>query len=275
MIVRVMKGIPLMKMRVIGVLLLCLLYGNADCSASQPSAQDIIAKAEQNFLKIDSYRVDVSRIYYRNGVAESREEWRFFFKAPGLARIEFMFPKKATLVLNQSDAWQYLPEEKKVWRRGINGLKEEDKMYVAGELLKPYEIEGWGLPVTSKFGDRLRLRGEEVVKGSRCVLIECSPQASNPQQLKLLLWIDRERLAVVRKELYKGSDLLVSRTESENFLEIIPGIWLPRKVVSTIHTEKGDVIKELVLRNIEVNQSLPENAFQFIPPQDCELMKLP
>jgi len=93
---------------------LCVLFVNVSCVANQLSAQDIISKVEQNFLKIENYRADVSRIYYRNGVEEYRKEWRFFFKNPGLARVELMFPKKITLVINQDDAWQYIQEEKKV-----------------------------------------------------------------------------------------------------------------------------------------------------------------
>jgi outer membrane lipoprotein-sorting protein len=249
-----------------------VLLFNAGCAANQPSAQDIISKVEQNFLKIENYRADVSRVYYRNGVEEYREEWRFFFQNPGLARVEFMLPKKFTLVINQNDAWQHHWEEKKVWRKGIKDLKEKEKIFIIGELLKPYEIEGWGISLSSKFGDRLRLRREETVKGRKCFLIECSPLAENTQQLKLLVWIDQERLAVVRRELHKGADHLASRTECENFLEIIPGIWLPRKVNSTIQTEKGEVVKQLVIRNIKVNRSLPEKTFQFIPPKDCEVV---
>jgi outer membrane lipoprotein-sorting protein len=251
---------------------LCELLFNVRCEANQSSAQDIISKAEQNFLRIENYRADVSRIYYRNGVEEYREEWRFFFQNPGLARVELMFPKEVTLVINQNDAWQHIQEEKKVWRRGIKNLKEKEKILILGEVLKPYEIEGWGISLSSKFGDRLRLRREETVKGRKCFLIECSPRVENSQQLKLLVWIDQERLAVVRKELHKGADRLVSRMESENFLEIIPGIWLPRKVNSTLQAEKGEVVKQLVIRNIKVNQSMPEKIFQFIPPQDCEVV---
>jgi outer membrane lipoprotein-sorting protein len=250
----------------------CALLINVSCVANQPSAQDIISKVEQNFLKIEKYRADVSRVYYRNGIEEYREEWRFFFQNPGLARVEFMLPKKFTLVINQNDAWQHLWEEKKVWRKGIKDLKEKEKIFIIGGLLKPYEIEGWGISISSKFGDRLRLRGEETVKGRKCFLIECSSLEEKPQQLKLLVWIDKERLAVVRRELYKGADHMASRTECENFLEIIPGIWLPRKVNNTIQAEKGEVVKQLVIRNIKVNQPMPEKTFQFIPPQDCEVV---
>ena len=145
-------------------------------------------------------------------------------------------------------------------------------MILIGKLLKPYEIEGWVLSVSSKFGDRLKLVREEVIKGRKCYLIECKPKTDNPQQLKLLVWIDRERLALVKKELYKEPNQLVSRTENENFLEIIPGLWLPRKVESTVQTEKGEIIKQLILRNIKVNKSMPENTFQFTPPKGCEVM---
>jgi len=117
--------------------------------ANQPSVQDIILKMEQNFLKIENYRVNVSRIYYRNEVLKSREEWRFIFQKPGLARIEVMLPKKIVLVINQDDAWQYLLEEKKVARRKIKDLKEKERLLLIGELLKPYEIEGWGLSISS------------------------------------------------------------------------------------------------------------------------------
>ena len=42
----------------------------------EKSTQKIEKKQKKYFLRIKNYRVDVSRIYYRNGVAESREEWR-------------------------------------------------------------------------------------------------------------------------------------------------------------------------------------------------------
>lgn len=243
-------------------------------AADRPSAQEIILKMEQNFLKIENYRVDVSRIYHRNEVVESREEWRFFFRNPGLARVEVVLPKKITLVINQDDVWQYLLEEKQVVKREIKGLEKKEKMLLIGKLLKPYEIEGWGLSISSKFGDRLRLIGEEVIRGRKCYLIECKAKTNNSQQLRLMVWIDQERLAVVKRELYKEDDHLVSRIKSENFLEIIPGIWLPRKVESTIQTEKGEVAKRLVLRNIRMNKPLPEKTFQFSPPEGCEVVTL-
>lgn len=256
------------------LLVFCMLFFKGSSAADQPSAQDIILKMEQNFLKIESYQVDVSRIYYRGEVSESREEWRFFFRNPGFAKVEVMLPKKIVLVVNQSDVWQYFLEEKKVVRRRIKDLKEKERMLLVGKLLKPYEIEGWGLSISSEFGDRLRLMREEMVEGRKCYLIECKPEADNPQQLKLLVWIDQERLAVVRRELYRGVDSLVRKTEGKKFLEIISGIWLPRKVESTIQTEKGEVRKRLVLRNIRVNKSMPEKTFQFSPPEGCEVITL-
>ena len=250
----------------------CVLFFKVSFADDQPSAQHIISKMEQNFLKIENYQVDVSRIYHRSEISESREEWRYFFKNPGLARVEVVLPQKFTLVINQDDVWQYLSEEKKVVKRRIKGLEEKERMHLLGKLLKPYEIEGWGLSISAKFGDRLRLIREEMVKGRKCYLIECAPRADNPQQLNLMVWIDQERLAVVKRELYKEGDHLVSRTESENFLEVIPGIWLPRKIESLIQTEKGEVIKRLVLRNIKVNKAISENTFQFVPPEGCEVI---
>ncbi|NOQ86436.1 MAG: outer membrane lipoprotein-sorting protein [Deltaproteobacteria bacterium] len=242
--------------------------------ANQTSAQDIISKMEQNFLKIENYQVNVSRIYYRDEVLKSQEEWRFFFQNPGLARIDVMLPKKVTLLINQEDIWQYILEEKKVVRRKIKHLREKERMLLVGKFIKPYEIEGWGLSISSKFGDRLRLVKEEVVKGKKCYLIECKPKTDDSQGLRLLVWIDRERLALVRKELYKEADNLISRTENENFLEIIPGIWLPRKVETAVQTEKGEIVKQLILRNIRMNESMPAKTFQFIPPKECEVMTL-
>ncbi|MCK5255908.1 MAG: outer membrane lipoprotein-sorting protein [Deltaproteobacteria bacterium] len=242
--------------------------------ANQTSAQDIISKMEQNFLKIENYQVNVSRIYYRDEVLKSQEEWRFFFQNPGLARIDVMLPKKVTLLINQEDIWQYILEEKKVVRRKIKHLREKERMLLVGKFLKPYEIEGWGLSISSKFGDRLRLVKEEVVKGKKCYHIECKPKTDDSQGLRLLVWIDRERLALVKKELYKEADNLISRTENENFLEIIPGIWLPRKVETAVQTEKGEIVKQLILRNIRMNESMPAKTFQFIPPKECEVMML-
>lgn len=252
----------------------CTLFFKVNVLANQPSAQDIISKMEQNFLKVENYQVNVSRIYYRNEILEFREEWRFFFQNPGLARIEVMLPKKITLLINQDDIWQHILEEKKVVRRKIRHLKEKERMLLVGKFLKPYEIDGWGLSVSSKFGDRLKLVKEEVVKGKQCYLIECKPKTDDSQGLKLLIWIDKEKLALVRKELYKKSGNLLSRTENENFLEIIPGIWLPRKVETAIQTEKGEIIRQLVLRNIRMNESMKEKTFQFIPPKGCEVVTL-
>ncbi len=252
----------------------CILFFKVSSFAKQTSAQDIISKMEQNFLKIENYQVNVSRIYYRNEVLKSQEEWRFFFQNPGLARIDVMLPKKVTLLINQEDIWQYILEEKKVVRRKIKHLREKERMLLVGKFIKPYEIEGWGLSISSKFGDRLRLVKEEVVKGKKCYLIECKPKTDDSQGLRLLVWIDRERLALVRKELYKEADNLISRTENENFLEIIPGIWLPRKVETAVQTEKGEIVKQLILRNIRMNESMPAKTFQFIPPKECEVMTL-
>ncbi len=252
----------------------CILFFKVNVLANQTSAQDNISKIEQNFLKIENYQVNVSRIYYRNEILEFQEEWRFFFQNPGLARIEVMLPKRITLLMNQDDIWQHILEEKKVVRRKIKHLSEKERMLLVGKFLKPYEIEGWGLSISSKFGDRLRLVKEEVVKGKKCYLIECKPKTDDSQGLKLLVWIDREKLALVRKELYKEADNLVSKTENENFLEIIPGIWLPRKVETAVQTEKGEVIKQLILRNIRMNESMPAKTFQFISPKGCEVITL-
>lgn len=252
----------------------CIMFFKVNGMANQTSAQDIISKIEQNFLKIENYQVNVSRIYYRNEILEFQEEWRFFFQNPGLARIEVMLPKRITRLMNQDDIWQHILEEKKVVRRKIKHLREKERMLLVGKFLKPYEIEGWGLSISSKFGDRLRLVKEEVVKGKKCYLIECKPKTDDSQGLKLLVWIDKDRLALVRKELYKEADNLISRTENENFLEIIPGIWLPRKVETAVQTEKGEVIKQLILRNIRMNESMPAKTFQFISPKGCEVITL-
>ena len=258
----------------ISLLVFCILFLKLDSMANQPSAQDVISKMERNFLKIENYQVDVSRIYHRNEVVEYREEWRFFFQEPGLVRSEILLPKKIIMVINQDEAWHYFLEEKKVVKRRIRGLEEKERISLLGSLLKPYEIEGWGLSISSQFGDRLKLIGEKLVKGRKCYLIECKSRTDNPPQMKLIVWIDQERFTVVKRELYKKSDQLVKSTESDNFLEVLPDIWLPRKVESTLHTEKGVAMIRLVLRNIKVNQSMPGTTFQFSPPEGCEVMTL-
>ncbi len=258
----------------VSLLVFCMLFFKVCSAADQPSARDIILKVEQKFLKIENYQVDVSRIYHRNEVVEYREEWRFFFQDPGLVRSEILLPKKIIMVINQDEAWHYLLEEKKVVKRRIRGLEEKERISLLGSLLKPYEIEGWGLSISSQFGDRLKLIGEKLVKGRKCYLIECKSRTDTPPQMKLIVWIDQERFTVVKRELYKKSDQLVKSTKSDNFLEVLPDIWLPRKVESTLHTEKGVAMIRLVLRNIKVNQSIPDTTFQFSPPEGCEVMTL-
>jgi|GEM_PF-4054087 len=255
------------------IFMVVLLWQGGSISAEM-SAQELIAKMEYNYAKIENYQVDVSRFHYRGELVESREEWRYSFHTPLFTRIEITLPKKVTLIITQDDAWQHFVEEKKIVRRKIKGLAEKAKMVLIGYLLRPYEIEGWGLSISSQFGDRLQLLREETVKGRTCYLIQCKPQGDTASQVKLLLWIDRERETIVKRGLYGEDGKLVSETENDNFLEIIPGIWLPRKVDTILHTDKGKVIRQLVLRNIKLNESLPEATFQFTPPEGSKVTTL-
>ena len=237
-----------MKKIVIPLFMLCV-----SINAQNPSARAIIERVDKN-MSADS-RVFTSKMVIHNRRNTRTIESKSWSMGEKKSYTEYLSPPRehGTKMLKLDDQlWIFSPSTDRIiqisghmLRQSVMGsdLSYEDMMEDP-HLLNHY---------TGKV-DR-----EEKIEDRNCWIITLSASTPDVAYQTQKVWVDKDRLIPLRKELYAKSGVLLKRMELSDVKQI-QGRWFPKKILFKDVLKDGDGT-EFQIMEIEFNTQIPDYIF--------------
>jgi outer membrane lipoprotein-sorting protein len=171
------------------------------------------------------------------------------FKSPrdvaGTGYLSFSYDDES----KDDDLWLYLPAMKRV--RRITGSGKNDSF-----MGTDFTYEDMGSRSLGK--DDFTLRGEEVLEGEACWIVEARPKDSRDPYGRRLVWVRKDTYVINAVDYYDRQDRLL-KTLRVSGIEQIDGIWTARKMeMTTVQDQHSTVID---MSEIQFNMPLEDSLF--------------
>jgi len=229
---------------------------------------DIVARHLARLDSLKTLVLRVERVTTYRGKSQT-ERWTFSQKAPSCFRIEVEFPTRRTIVANEAELWEYIPEAKKAARTDLAALGAREREATLRAALSRVALDG--LRFEAGGTDReLHYAGAEQVDGRPAHRIECR-RPGDPKGEVACGWIDAERGVLLRSGLLDKRGRTLASTQASDFAEVAPGTWFPRRLSLTLLGPRGRS-QELTFKRVEINSKLPDDLFTFQVPEGVEVV---
>ncbi len=174
---------------------------------------------------------------------------------------------------NEKAFTEYLAPERE---KGTKMLKLEDKLWIynpstdrtiqlSGHMLRQ-SVMGSDLSYEDLMEDRkltdiydAKITGEEVIDNRQCWVLELNATVEDASYQKRKTWIDQERFAPLKEELYAKSGQLLKQITMKN-VEKIEGRWYPKNVNYKDMLKEGEGTDFITLE-IQFNPEIPDYIF--------------
>jgi outer membrane lipoprotein-sorting protein len=237
-----------MKKIFIPMLLLCV-----SLNAQNPSVREIIEKIDKN-MSAES-RIFTSKMIIHNKRNSRTVESKSWSLGENKSYTEYLSPprEQGTKMLKlENQLWIFSPSTDRIiqisghmLRQSVMGsdLSYEDMMEDP-HLLNHYtgKIDG-----EEKLGDRI------------CWVISLVANTPDVAYQLQKVWVDKERFAPLKKELYAKSGLLLKRMELSDVKQL-QGRWFPKKILFKDVLKDGDGT-EFLIEDINFNTAIPDYIF--------------
>ena len=235
-----------------------------DVSASPDPVHSPLAIVEQAFERMFNYPSvrSVRLRIYRNGRLVSRRNFDIVYQrleGQGHTLLRFTEPEylrgNGLLIIESSrgtnDAWLYQPEERRPRRVGTH--QKGDSFFGSDLTYEDLEHQAW-----SRY--ELARQADATVDGQATYVIEAQPPADS-QYSKLLIWIEKARLAVARIDFYRGSSSEPRKTlrVSMDTIAEQDGVLMPRFMLVEQHGREASTRVEFV--RFEIDPGITARVF--------------
>lgn len=211
------------------ILFILLLFG-LPLTAQQPDAKTILQKVDQNFTAGTKELVAEMIIHGRRGARSVRS--RSWLKGESKSFTEYLAPArdKGTKMLKDGDQlWTYSPQTDRIIR-------------ISGHLLRQ-SVMGSDLSYEDMMEDaRLsdnysaKLSGSETIFGRDCFILDLKAVNDNQAYQSRKIWVDQERMLILKEERFAKSGKLLKRTEVRD-VKYLDDRWVP------VHVWFKDMLK--------------------------------
>lgn len=167
------------------ILALTLIIGGADAQAAQQKVEPaLLTKIQQAYGQIQSFEADFNQtLTHKESGAVEKRKGKLVFQKPLNIRWQTQKPHEETLVVNQTEIWDYLPDEKIAYRYAP-ALAQDSRSIIQvltgqAKLNKDFDIKAGG--------------NEHGLK--KLVLF---PKEPTPQMIEAAIWVDPDSGAIQR-----------------------------------------------------------------------------
>lgn len=220
--------------------------------AQTPSGKQILEQVDANMTS--ESRVTSSRMVI-HGRRESRTiTSKSYSKGDDIAFTEYLSParEKGTKMLKLGDQlWTYSPDTDRT-------------IQLSGHMLRQ-SVMGSDLSYEDMMNDphlanlyTAEVTGTETVDERECWVLHLSAAVKDIAYQSRKLWVDRERMAPVREELFAKGGKLLKRLELSDFKRIDER-WYPMRMVFKDMLKTGEGT-EFIVESIEFNVPIPEHV---------------
>lgn len=229
-----------------------------------PSPGELFRQVEERFTAVGTLSYTVKRLASSKKQA-AEDRWLFRFKTPDKVRIDYLEPYNRVIVADGTNLVEYVPVAHKAIKTDLSAVSPEKRKKILSGVFKRLSVDGLRL---GNYEEMLRraVKVTEIRLGERDAWLV---EGATP---RYLVYIDREKLALLRTEIYAANGELVLRTESSAFIEASRGFWLPREIITDYHTSEGFYRTTVKLSEVRVNDVIADRIFQFAPPAGVEII---
>ena len=221
--------------------------------AQQPSGDEILKKIDMNMAANSQILTSKMVIHGRRGSRTVvSKSW---MEGESKTFTEYLSParEKGTKMLKLDDKlWIYSPSTDRT-------------IQISGHMLRQ-SVMGSDLSYEDMMEDsRLRnkyiaiVETSEIIGERDCWIVELTAAADDVAYHKMRLWVDKERWAPLKEELFAKSGKLLKKLELMDVTNI-NGRWFPRRMIfkDMLKTGKGT---EFIIEEIEFDKEIPEYMF--------------
>lgn len=222
-------------------------------AAELPDAESILEAMDRNMAA--STQVVTSSMIIHGARSDRTVKSQSWTEGENRSFTEYLYPPrdKGTRMLKLDDQlWIYYPDADRIIRIAGHMLRNS----VMGSDLS-YE----DMMESGKRGENYTARvvGEERIGERDAWVLELEAQRDDLAYPKQKVWVDKERLALLRGELFARSGKLLKRIEALEMFQV-DGRWYPQRMLYK------DVLKdgggtEFVVHEIAFDQEIPESRF--------------
>jgi outer membrane lipoprotein-sorting protein len=220
-------------------------------------AAELFAGVEQRFEAVQTLQYTVNRTS-RAGSHSLTDRWTFRYQKPDLLRIDYEIPQEHVLIRNRQVLWEYIPAARKALRTDLSKLSDAEQAKLIAQVFARVAVSGLRPGNFNAMAERTT----RIQPATNAQAAVATIEGADP---KFFVQIDVTRKALLRTELYNANGEVMLTTMAGQFLEVVPGFWVPQTIQITQREKDALAVSTLTFSNIKVNEALPAEVFQFTP----------
>ncbi len=230
-----------------------LFYGGTFGSAQELTGEELLRRIDANITAESRVVTSTMIIHGRRGSRSiSAKSW---IQGSEKAFTEYLAPprERGTKMLKLNDQlWMYAPQSDRI-------------IHISGHMLRQ-SLMGSDLSYEDLMEDpalanlyRAKISGQEVYQGRECWIVDLTARNSNVAYHTRKMWVDKERMIVLREERYAKSGKLLKTVEVQEVFQV-EGRWVPRRAAFKDVLSKGRGT-EFIVDSLALNVPFPDYLF--------------
>lgn len=195
----------------------------------------------------------------------AEDRWVFHYKKPDRVRIDYQAPHERVIIFDGTTLWEYIPGLKKAAKTDVAEMPREKQAKTISEVMAHVAVDGLRLGDYGEMEKRASLVKTVTSSGKDVYLVE----GKGP---RYAVYIDREKQALLRTELYDQKGGLTLRTVGSRFVEAGKGFWMPQEIRSTYRSANGFVQTTVNLNEIRIDAPIADEMFRFEVPKGISVI---
>ena len=226
-------------------------------------------KIEHAFMQINQrFDLLVSLQYQANRKTRTssvtlEERWNFASDAEGRLRIDYRHPETRIFVSDGSFFTEYLPRHRIALRSVLNA-NDPSSLEPLKIVLQRLAVDGFRIGNSNELLKNLTSVEEHATQPNILTIKGADPQ----YQLK----IDTEKNIFLKFEKWNHAGQRVFSIQPTDFVQPMPGFWIPTKVITLLIEEGGLRETTTSISGIQVNKTITKNRFDLSLPPDIRVV---
>ncbi|MFQ6606533.1 MAG: outer membrane lipoprotein-sorting protein [Fidelibacterota bacterium] len=239
--------------RLVNIVMAMLFSGGTWGYAQEPTGEEILRRIDANITAESRIVTSTMIIHGRRGSRSiSAKSW---IEGSQKAFTEYLAPprERGTKMLKLNDQlWMYVPQSDRI-------------IHISGHMLRQ-SLMGSDLSYEDMLEDptlsnlyRAEVTGQEVYQGRDCWVVALTARKSNVAYHARKMWVDKERMIVLREDRYAKRGKLLKTVEVQEVFQV-DGRWIPRRIIFQDVLSRGRGT-EFIVDSLALNAPLPDYLF--------------
>jgi outer membrane lipoprotein-sorting protein len=236
------------------VIIIGILFMSALQAAPLPEGMEILKKVDENITAEN--RIMTSRMIVRNRRSEREIKARTWIRGMDQAFTEYLSParEQGTKMLKEGDRmWIYSPSTDRI-------------IQIAGHMLRQ-SVMGSDLSYEDMMEDPIlsnlytaKTLSADTLRKRPCWVLELTAKTEDIAYHSRKLWVDQERMIVLREERFAKGGTLLKETDVLHVFQV-DGLWYPKEILYRDVLNQNSEGTRFIIESLELNAEIPAWRF--------------